>query len=1144
MAPITRPLRHYARVYTDRLYAGRSLDESLMARLKNDSFRVLSFILHQPAPAFRLIGPRVCPSVESLARKLPTAFTDSLATEYHWATAVLVASANELTAFYGLRNAFETALLMGNFERAEAALADTEATLGHSFWVISSRLLLAEQAHGLSANRTQLSQYCEAAKSTWPRLFATLFSERCEKTLCPDAFEKTWAHLTSEPPDNDVLQSRFAAYIRYRLNRARVENEGSLPYLLHLEESHSSVDRLAAYSFVSTSCFLRGDFFEVPSLRDDLAYVLRYIPNGDLMTIGALVGAVDFSPSQHESQLFEVIDLYTRGRYADAAEVILPMLQARPTVYELYELAAKSVLRAGLPLPDCFADGTLAHEILSSLYSLFSRSPDLTSACHTLRKLGYRLNSTAIGPALLSLYTQTVEDTYPARDAIHWVLQATEPTPRLALAFPTPGHALTYLTRLARAFPGNASVSLFYDVANNSLSPASGIASVIPFSRRLKYCAARLERDEKFPESLALYEEMRIAEVTEGSQELHTLVGTMRCLLRLGRVKECVVKLVRTAARRPTVIPIQILKQLIASHSEPIQTELSATLEWPVLRGMSHRYGLAPASEEEMHAFVDDYLSAVGVRRPTELRDAGIDVDVPTLIYFLRYVCTPDVLEASPWYESLAELMSERIAICEWLSELDSTNQPVYVTEVANLRRAGAMRELSQKIGQSKIFVDTQRIRDHLPEPYMDRVTRCLAYLQELTDALRQTLQVLGVPLANLRRMPVKFVDASFDMFKDLFGELTQQFTSSNEWGLDSNLSQRIRHGVLSGELRPLFESHHLITHLDAAGEYLPNEHWIERLCGLQSDQRDEVSEVLDQLSARLDKMVAEVRNSWLQIRSSTKATGFFDFDFSDDELHAIMFDASQADSPASFVARAFDALWQRTDANLEKVRIAITETLRDQLWQFLDESLASLEQVLGIAAVTDYRNTVTSAKTQLQAKLVNIANWFHVDHPERMSDFDLGTLADAVIDTVKYSGVAQMDVNCSVDSSEAVPGRYFRSLWDLCFILLDNCARHSLKSPSEVEVRMAFAWPRIHLLVGNKLGAAVDRTALGERAASMSGSLEIFGDLTMLRREGGSGLLKLHKILRFDMDSHDYVVSLKLCDPDTFEANISAALQ
>src|SRR5262249_8674965 len=154
------------------------------------------------------------------------------------------------------------------------------------------------------------------------------------------------------------------------------------------------------------------------------------------------------------------------------------------------------------------------------------------------------------------------------------------------------------------------------------------------------------------------------------------------------------------------------------------------------------------------------------------------------------------------------------------LSDLAPDRRSEFATEIAHLRRAAAMRELSTRSSQTKIFVDTEKITESLSDAFKDRVGRCLAYTQQLTQNLRRSLKSVGIDLAKIGRAPVLYIDSSFEMFRDIFKDLTYEFISSNEWGLDSNLSQRIRHGTLSGKIRELFERRNLITLKDAAGNY------------------------------------------------------------------------------------------------------------------------------------------------------------------------------------------------------------------------------------------------------------------------------------------------------------------------------------
>ena len=68
--------------------------------------------------------------------------------------------------------------------------------------------------------------------------------------------------------------------------------------------------------------------------------------------------------------------------------------------------------------------------------------------------------------------------------------------------------------------------------------------------------------------------------------------------------------------------------------------------------------------------------------------------------------------------------------------------------------------------------------------------------------SLRQTIEITKALMEEIDNSRIFIIDEGFRLFKQVFEDLKTQFLSSNKYGLDANLSQRIRHGTLAGALR------------------------------------------------------------------------------------------------------------------------------------------------------------------------------------------------------------------------------------------------------------------------------------------------------------------------------------------------------
>jgi hypothetical protein len=307
---------------------------------------------------------------------------------------------------------------------------------------------------------------------------------------------------------------------------------------------------------------------------------------------------------------------------------------------------------------------------------------------------------------------------------------------------------------------------------------------------------------------------------------------------------------------------------------------------------------------------------------------------------------------------------------------------------------------------------------------------------------------------------------------------------------------------------------------------------------------RDVAAEALRTLSAAIDEIVALVRNTWIQIKGAGKEAGMFDFDFDDTELQHLYQSAIPLVDAASFVKVVIDRLWERTERDLENVRAAIQNELNHLLCTALESCYASLAARLSSDALAQLRDCITAVRTQLDYGLGAIADWFHVDDPERMSAFPVVSLIDALIETVKRcSGPSKLSITQRIFGRAMLPGRLFRALWDLMFLLLDNIAKHAAIELVDVTLSLDATDDGIRITVENALGAGVECDSLSAKVAPFQNRARVETDAGMLRREGGSGFFKLHKIVRYDFGCTDYDVTLGVSDGRRFCATIDMRL-
>jgi hypothetical protein len=1135
--------REEARKYTDPLFSF-NFTESLTASLKGERFRLISYLLRQNASCKRLVGHILPTDFHQLSRRIPTLYTNRLELEYHWAAAVLTHYGTQVRHFLVQRNCFLRSLLRADFTTAKDAISSIVNNCGMSLWSIGANFLLAELYEGLDANRKLLSSFLTDTTPGWVQLIATFASERVEGTICPDEYIARCGEFTNGAADDTQYLLRVRQYLKYKFLQHLFRGAEHLPFLLNFEESQSLIDRFLAFTFVSKQIANSAKPPASQQLLIDLQG-MQYSFDDDSLNLSAAMAGLEYEPDRdHIISCMAALGAYSRGDYQLSLKLAESAIEHFPDYLEFYEIICKSTLRLGVPLNNVFAPASLGFQLLRVMYSVIGRDHVHRDSLASMRKLAFQLSDFTLGQQLHALYEQETRDALPASANFYAATQAAIPTPRLSLAMSNRSNCIRFLDILGACYPNNETLGVFGRILHMDSEGAAYSVKTIPEGRQLKYVAIGFERSREFDKALAIYEQIARNTNTQIIRKAESIVDQCRCLVALKRVDEGVRLLVTHAAQHAFLVSAATMRALLERYG---QSEGSLpNIEWAVLWGIATQEGAIKSPTETLNGIVDDFLTSRALTRPMELKPIAASFNPAPLTYFLRYMCTTGILDSSPWFDSVNDLEEERVAVCEWLKELDSGNAATYSREIADIKRTAAMRQLSQQSGQSKIFVDTKRIASGLSTSFKDRIARCLAFAHLANDLLRQGLEVRAYSISTLRKLDrkidVRLIDNGQYQFKSLFMDIRHEFLSSNEFGLDAILSQRIRHGVLSGELRPIFETRRLITQKDASGEYLDNFYWLERLHSTEGSEQETIATAFANLSQRIDSMVGEVRNSWIQIRTAQNEKGYFDFDFTDEDISSMNWDLSASDSATNFVDRIFDRLWERTEENLSRLRNAITSDLDTELGILMDVCVAEVESVVGSSRASELRDVVTNTKTYLHYALNRIAEWFRIDHPEIIGEFHLATLIDAVLETVnRYLGPNRIALTSDIDRESAVGGQYFRGLWDLFFILFDNMVRHAGLNEVQASLRCEFKNDTLEVSVSNQIADGVDIPLLQEVASKMSGRLERFADLQILRSEGGSGLYKLHKILSSDLNCKDYSARFRATRESGFEAIISA---
>src|SRR5690554_520415 len=259
-------------------------------------------------------------------------------------------------------------------------------------------------------------------------------------------------------------------------------------------------------------------------------------------------------------------------------------------------------------------------------------------------------------------------------------------------------------------------------------------------------------------------------------------------------------------------------------------------------------------------------------------------------IYFLNNVVTIDTLKYSTEYLSINDVEEDRIKILNLLISIDPTNKINYESEINEIYRINSVRKVLKEVDQGRLYIDVTSLKEVQSKKFKDDFKR----FKEI-ETLSSTKALLGFNTSNTRNwekaltekneIDEKYNSADYLAFKNIYLESRDNFLFSKEYGLDSCLSTRIRHGSLKNHIRSVFEKLDLVSS-KTKDTYNNNPVW-----GRQLSQYIEVEAVvqarLKLFSKQIDDYTIFIRDSLIQIRTEKqfdKKEGLFEY-YTSDEL-------------------------------------------------------------------------------------------------------------------------------------------------------------------------------------------------------------------------------------------------------------------
>lgn len=1099
-------------------------------------YRISAFFAADPS--YRsFVLPAAFPKRVDELRAHSSPYISSYENEFAWRAGIVLAHAESLSRYVRARRIIENVFLTGDPADVGSLLDDIEADIGTSLWLIENRICFSQATGGHSQRKEFVDTVLTSKAPGIVKQLSLWFSLRCNAAITQTSFDRMLSDLMSDdfgfPFIVNALNGKY-----YDLK------DTQLAEMISYSDNLAVVDQYEILLKVAQIRTCREDHVND---RDDITgriicELSQAIEDPRLQRIASCYGGTNAQPVMPH-QFVDVLDYYANGDYAAIKDITNSLDLNLLTVEHI------SILSRISYEPNC-ADtlqilentGTIAESIAHDLAHILNFSTDALEARQRLQKiiLTYCNFSWAASLSLILIRQANDERVFPAeRSQRLAALNVLDENPLIAFCLPGEESCVSYINKLRLQHPTSHAISSVAYIAGLAVSD-SELASLLD-ERRTRISVYKATREGNFAESSSLLADLlptMRARPTRGEAAVQLCHSMLREDDTIGAA-ELAASLYLESSYFGIVLPIRsLIDQIMVEHNAPFRnSKTRGRKSIAIIFDAYSRLYSSDRDAERADAY-KDVLRRDNVDFASELVRSGIDDDTAKLEYFLRYICVPDVLDQSLALDSPKAVEDERIAVLISLNEMlinSNRNSPDELKEeIREIQTRQVVRETSEKLDQSKIYVHVESIRKSFDIVMRDSWNRYQAMKAYTGDTLIENIQrilrtavgdsvtflTFGTPLAESRTILTEMVL-----------RIRDQFANNKEFGLNSNLSTNIRHGYILQELRgPLF-SRQLVTNKESdSGQYRANNYWLERF-DHDEPKRAAVSAKLDKLSRKIDDLIDKLNRHTLRIRSETCPDGLFVYDMTDTDIAIVESRVDKVYSYDDFVDVVISYLWERTQYCLSSIRSTLETSTLSEFIALIDETDLDLREIGVEEHIPAIHTSLSLVKGEMRSAVERVSSWFTLSSSTEYHDYELELAFQAGIRTVKsyYKNVAINETFLKTKPIQ-MKGWTLPHLARLFFLLFDNAAEHGAagRDSLRIDVAAESSQNSLYLHLRNDIGSKADLPAVQSKARTINSDYGQTKSIELLGEEGGSGYPKIWKLLRSDLGrTHDLDVSV-----------------
>lgn len=898
----------------------------------------------------------------------PYTFTRDFESEFLWLANKIILNAQVIREFIKKRKIFNTKFLQEEYDICENILEEIKEEFGYSLWQIESELHLRENMDGSGENWKHLSQYLSLINNPIYDFCINASSKRIESSISFESYLNQFENDLGNMNIYDFLND-FFVFKSFRLASFKFNYE-DLSSVLYVSNIFSIIDQYLSIIEVIIYNVSKNErkYFTIFRLFIDQLIALGFEDERLLNLLNILDNDSSLILLTDTDSVFRIFEMYYDGNYSESKKLSQELILKLPINFELYEIYVKSLINLNLKFVGIGIKNI--DEILLSVYNFLSFTNSSEKSGKILMKFANKYVNLDLGFQIMG-FLYEVENNL--NNNISFYFSATHNSFKLL-------QSENFVSLL----------SLRYDVFNNyKFSSYKRKVLGISTENDNPYTSLDVRQEntceiinayilDNYQSCIDIIRDKNLLQESNNYYKERYVYYYYGSLIHEKKIVEALTLFDLTYFDNDIFyykLNYKNLFELVFYRDDKF--EFIADFNALVLRSLYE-------TDYEVYAFLDEYLSINNiVYNDFDLIESTLRKD--QFIYLLYKIYTIDTLKY--YFGNVQDVEDFRIVVLHKLINVDIENKLLYDREITEITKNFSVRNVIKDVNNARLFVDIAKLRDILLSKYTDDFTRLLRIVAE-----KKTNNLVSFNPSKKRDWDKSFKEShesevsSFDQadfiaFKNIYYYVREQFLFSKEYGLDSSLSTRIRHGALKNEIRAVFDSLSLMTTKEN-GFYKDNIIWQSQIS--DGSLNDEIQTILKVFSESIDNLNDEIVNNIIQIRHelhNVKEQGVFNYYTNDDILYKFYLQHfSYLKTTEDTVDLLLNDLALFTNISVcSSISNLFNNVIFEDYKKIILESIDSLNQ-LKIPNKVIIIDNFNKAITNLQTCFDEISEWFYLE--------------------------------------------------------------------------------------------------------------------------------------------------------------------